>query len=146
MKSAAYTLRPLVLTDYKTVRKLWESTEGIGLNDSDTPEAIASFLERNPNLSLVAVFLSGEIVGAVLCGHDGRRGYLHHLAVAKTARGLGLGRALVENCLCRLTALGLPKCNIYLYASHQPGREFWAHEGWTVRDDLIVMQRGIGGC
>jgi putative acetyltransferase len=125
---------------------LWEASEGIGLNESDTPEAIALFLDRNPGLSLVALDTAGVIVGTVLCGHDGRRVYLHHLAVTPSSRGRGLGRAMVNHCLASLQALGIPKCNIYLYANNERGRAFWTHEGWAVRDDLLVMQRGIGGC
>jgi len=146
MLPAGHTLRPLSLADYTTVRALWEASEGIGLNESDTPEAIALFLDRNPGLSLVALDTAGVIVGTVLCGHDGRRGYLHHLAVTPSSRGRGLGRAMVNHCLASLQALGIPKCNIYLYANNERGRAFWTHEGWAVRDDLLVMQRGIGGC
>lgn len=146
MLPAGHSLRPLTSADYATVRVLWEASEGIGLNESDTPEAIALFLERNPGLSLVALDTAVKIVGAVMCGHDGRRGYLHHLAVTPAARGRGLGRAMVNQCLASLRALGIPKCNIYLYANNESGRAFWTHEGWAVRDDLLVMQRGIGGC
>lgn len=146
MPPAGYSLRPLALADYEAVRRLWEESPGIGLNESDTPEAIALFLARNPELSLVCLAPTREIVGAVLCGHDGRRGYLHHLAVTPAHRGHGLGRELVQQCLTRLRALGIPKCNIYLYATNTAGRAFWAHEGWSVRDDLLVMQRGACGC
>lgn len=136
----------MTTADYDAVRQLWEQTEGMGLNESDTREAIALFLERNPELSLVVVAPDGGIVGAVLCGHDGRRGYLHHLAVARSERGQGWGRLLVSECLRRLRALGIPKCNIYLFATNEAGRSFWLHEGWAVRDDLVVMQRGSCGC
>lgn len=146
MPPAACIFRPLTLTDYAPVRALWEASEGIGLNVSDSPEAIALFLARNPDLSLVALSQTGEIVGAVLCGHDGRRGYLHHLAVAKSARNQGLGRELVEKCLCRLQDLGIPKVNIYLFATNHAGRSFWLNSGWAVRDDLLVLQRGVRGC
>lgn len=146
MPAVGYNLRAMTLADYPEVRSLWERTEGMGLNESDTPEAIAKFLERNPGLSLVIASPNGEIVGAVLCGHDGRRGYLHHLAVTTTHRGHGFGRELVDGCLCRLRSLGIPKCNIYLFATNESGRSFWLHEGWTVRDDLVVMQRGSCGC
>jgi putative acetyltransferase len=146
MAPAGYTLRSMEIADYPAVRSLWERTEGMGLNESDTPEAIALFLGRNPGLSLLITAPDGRTVGAVLCGHDGRRGYLHHLAVATTERGRGLGRELVDGCLCRLRSLGIPKCNIYLFATNAAGRSFWLHEGWTVRDDLIVMQRGSCGC
>lgn len=146
MMPAGHTLRPLQSADYATVRALWEATAGIGLNESDTPEAIGLFLDRNPGLSLVALDAAGNIVGTVMCGHDGRRGYLHHLAVTPIARGRGLGRAMVNHCLASLRSLGIPKCNIYLYATNESGRAFWTHEGWAVRDDLLVMQRGACGC
>ncbi len=146
MLPSGYSLRVLALADYAAVRQLWERSEGVGLNESDTREAIGIFLARNPDLSLVVLAPGGEIVGAVLCGHDGRRGYLHHLAVASPHRSRGLGRALVNECLGRLRALGIPKCNIYLYATNEAGRAFWLHEGWAVRDDLVVLQRGSCGC
>jgi putative acetyltransferase len=116
------------------------------LNESDTPEAIGLFFDRNPGLSLVALDPAGTIVGTVLCGHDGRRGYLHHLVVNPAARGRGLARALVNECLANLRALGIPKCNLYLYATNESDRAFWLHEGWAVRDDLLVMPRGACGC
>ena len=146
MVPAGYALRPLLFADYAAVRALWEATAGIGLNESDTPEAIGLFLARNPGLSLVALDTAGVIIGAVMCGHDGRRGYLHHLAVTPSSRGRGLGRALVSQCLASLRDLGIPKYNIYLYATNESGRAFWTHEGWAVRDDLLVMQRGACGC
>lgn len=135
------TLRPLVLADFGSVLALWQTTEGIGLNESDTPEGLARFLDRNPGLSLVAVNSAGKIIATVLCGHDGRRGYLHHLAVAKPFRSQGLGRALVQRCLGQLRALGIAKCNLFLYAHNESGLAFWLHEGWSAREDLIVVQR-----
>lgn len=140
------SLHELAMTDYAAVRSLWEQSEGVGLNESDTPEAIALFLRRNPGLSLVACDSDGRIVGAVLCGHDGRRGYLHHLAVSRPHRGQGLGRRLVAECLARLRAQDIPKCNIFLYADNDAGRAFWLREGWAAREDLVVLQRGSCGC
>ena len=140
---SAYLLREFALADYDTVFALWRSCAGIGLNESDTREAIAAFLVRNPGLSLVALDQDGGIVGAVLGGHDGRRGYLHHLAVAPAHRGRGLGRQLVDETLARLRRHGIPKCSIFLYADNAAGRAFWLREGWTVREDLVVMQKTI---
>lgn len=135
-------LRPLTLADYPAVLRLWQATEGVGLNESDQPDAIGSFLERNPGLSRIALE-GANVVGAVLCGHDGRRGYLHHLAVAKTHRKLGLGKALVDACLADLAQLGIPKCNIFLFADNTAGEAFWQHHGWARRPDLLVMQKPL---
>jgi putative acetyltransferase len=136
------TVRPMTIADFEAVLRLWQETEGVGLNESDEREPIASFLARNSGLSRVA--LNGtNIVGAVLCGHDGRRGYLHHLAVAKTHRKQGLGKALVEACLADLAQLGIPKCNIFLFANNAEGEAFWKHNGWAKRCDLQVMQKTI---
>ena len=138
--NGAYRLRGMRLEDYPEVVALWKRTEGVGLNESDNLESIAFFLERNPGLSQVIEF-DGEVAGAVLCGQDGRRGYLHHLAVATAHRGRGLGKQLVDACLKNLSELKILKCNIFLYASHAPGKSFWEHQGWAVRPDLHVMQR-----
>lgn len=132
--------RPFTVDDFDAAISLWQATEGVGLNESDTREAIAAYLVRNPGLSLVAE-IDSQIVAAVLCGHDGRRGFLNHLAVARSHRGRGLGRRLVEACLEQLGALGIPKCNIYLYADNDVGAAFWRHLGWFDRDELKVMQR-----
>jgi len=134
----------MTVADYETVLRLWQQTEGVGLNESDTRESIAAFLARNPGLSRVA--LDGtNLVGAVLCGHDGRRGYLHHLAMARTHRKLGLGGALVETCLADLAGQGIAKCNIFLFADNAAGEAFWKHNGWAKRCDLQVMQKHLAG-
>lgn len=134
------------INDYDVVHRLWESTPGVGVNDSDSLQSLTLFLTRNPSLSLVVLSPTKQIVGTVLCGHDGRRGYLHHLVVTETSRGLGLGRELVETCLTELRKLSILKTNIYLFTENIAGREFWLHEGWALREDLIVMQRGSSGC
>jgi N-acetylglutamate synthase len=118
----------------------WSRMEGVGLNESDTPSQLEAFLERNPGLSSVARH-ERELVGAVLCGHDGRRGYLHHLAVAPDFRNRGLGKALVESCLNGLRPMGILKCNIFVYDHNQEGTEFWRRNGWQDRGDLKIMQR-----
>jgi len=129
--------------DYDAVYALWGQTEGLGLNDSDSREAIGAFLKHNDGLSLVACAPEGPIVGAVLCGHDGRRGYLHHLAVARLQRKQGIGRALVNECLAKLAAHGIQKCNLFLFADHESGRTFWLKQGWSVRDDIVLVQKEL---
>lgn len=127
------------IEDYERVVALWRRTEGVGLNESDTRRAIAVYLHRNPRLSFVAE-QDGQIIGAVLCGHDGRRGYLHHLAVAKRHRRCGIGRHLVNACLAKLRQAGIPKCNIFIFANNTKGIKFWAHTGWGLRKELRLMQ------
>jgi putative acetyltransferase len=139
----ALEIRAMVAADYDEALSLWRQSEGIGLSGADSPEAIAAFLARNPGLSLV-VRLGGRLVGAVLCGHDGRRGYLHHLAVALAHRGRGLGTKLVEACLAGLAAAGIEKCHIFLRADNRNGEAFWRNIGWTDRTDLKMMSRETG--
>jgi putative acetyltransferase len=133
------SVRYFRIADYDAVIALWRRTEGVGLNESDTRRAIAAFLRRNPRLSFVAE-QNGQIVGAVLCGHDGRRGYLHHLAVSKRYRQRGLGRRLVKECLAKLRKIGISKCNIFIFANNAAGMKFWAHTGWNLRTELRLMQ------
>jgi N-acetylglutamate synthase len=129
--------------DYDDVAALWQRTEGIGLDDDDSREGIATYLVRNPGISQVAR-AEGRIVAAVLCGHDGRRGYLHHLAVATEYRNKSIGKKLVQACLSRLAYLGIPKCNIFLFDDNDPGRAFWNRAGWNERSDLRVLQHRCG--
>ena len=136
-------LRPFAPEDFDSAYALWSVTEGVGLNESDTPGAIAAFLARNPGSSQVALAPDGSLIGAVLCGHDGRRGYLHHLAVARAFRRQGIGRALVEACLAALRAQGIPKCNLFLYAHNTEGDRFWSRLGWAARGDLVIVQRRV---
>jgi ribosomal protein S18 acetylase RimI-like enzyme len=127
------------IEDYDAVVMLWRRSEGVGLNESDTRDAVTAFLRRNPRLSFVAK-KRGRIIGAVLCGHDGRRGYLHHLAVSKRHRQRGIGRQLVAACLAKLRTAGIHKCNIFIYANNAAGMKFWKHAGWSLRTELRLMQ------
>ena len=131
----------MTVADYEQVVALWRTADGVGLDgDADSREGIAAYLLRNPGLSFVAR-RDGQVVGAVLSGHDGRRGYLHHLAVAGAHRGRGIGRALVEACLAELGRIGIGKCNIFLFSDNAAGEQFWKRVGWLERRDLKVLQR-----
>ena len=131
-------IRPFEISDHAAAVQLWQITEGIGLSESDSPENMAAYLKRNPGMSFAAV--SGEaLIGAVLSGTDGRRGYLHHLAVDPAWRGLGIGRQLVAHCLQALRRAGLPKCHLFLFRANRSGRQFWEHIGWSLRSDLDVV-------
>lgn len=139
---ADWQIRGMTLADYDEVIALWRATEGLGLGESDERGPIAAYLERNPGMSFVAVH-EGRVVGALLGGHDGRRGYLHHLAVAPHSRHQGIGRALVEASLARLKAAGIPKCNLFLYGHNAAGRAFWLKHGWSAREDLVLVQKTL---
>ena len=100
-----FTIRIMTLDDYDAVTDLMRNTPGISLRDADSREATARYLERNPGMSFVAE-VGGVLVACVMCGHDGRRGYLQHLLVRPEYRRQGIANALVERCLTSLAQLG----------------------------------------
>lgn len=134
--------RQMTIADYEDVFALWEASEGIGLSNADSKENIARYLKRNPGLSFTA-WEKNKLVGAVLCGHDGRRGYLHHLAVHKSYRHQGIGSALVEQCLHALEDIGIQKCHIFVYQDNHNAIAFWEKEGWIRRVELILLSKQI---
>ena len=130
--------------DYDEVMALWSATEGLTLRDADSREAITRYLARNPSLSFVARN-GGQLVGAVLVGTDGRRGYLQHLAVAPSHRGQGLGRALAERAVAALSALGIAKCHLMVREENGLARAFWERLGWSERGDITLMSHTDSG-
>jgi ribosomal protein S18 acetylase RimI-like enzyme len=133
-------LRPMTPQDYDAVIALWRAVEGVGLSDADAPEAIGRYLDRNPGLSFTA-WDGDRLIGAVLCGHDGRRGYVHHLAVRAGHRRRGVGRALAERCIAALREAGIDKCHLFVYVDNPAARAFWARSGWMEREELVIMSR-----
>ena len=134
------TIAEMSMADYDEVAALWQATDGVYFGHGDGPEDIAAYLRRSPGLSFVARE-NGALVGAVLCGHDGRRGYLHHLAVAAGHRGRGLGAALAEKCLAALGAMGIARCHAFVFADNEAGQEFWRAIGWTGRVELKLVSK-----
>jgi ribosomal protein S18 acetylase RimI-like enzyme len=130
----------MTMRDYSQAFALWRRSEGMGLSSADSRRATAIYLRRNAGLSLIAR-RGTEVVATVLCGHDGRRGFLHHLAVARPYRSQGLGSRLVSTCLARLAGFGIEKCHIFLHADNRDGKQFWSRVGWKERQDLIVMSQ-----
>jgi len=133
-------IRPLTLKDYDDVIKLWEQSEGVGLSSADSLGPIKSYLARNPGLSFVAS-TGTTIVGAVLCGHDGRRGFIHHLAVHLEYRRRGIGKRLVDNCLDQLQLNGIQKCHLFVFSENESGISFWKEVNWTERIELTIMSK-----
>jgi N-acetylglutamate synthase len=137
------TVRELTMGDYDAVYALWKSSEGVGLSAADSRENIASFLSRNPGLSFVAE-VEGVLAGALLCGCDGRRGFLYHMAVAPAHRRAGIGGALVRQCLQALAGIGMRKCHLFVLAENAAGRAFWRRIGWEERTTLVAMSHDVG--
>jgi ribosomal protein S18 acetylase RimI-like enzyme len=136
-------IREMTMADYESAIALWKKTEGIGLSQADSRENIERFLSRNPGLSFVALD-NGTFVGAVMSGHDGRRGFLYHLAVAPDQRRGGAGRLLVEACLGELAKQGMRKCHIFVMADNESGKRFWRNTGWQERFDITAMSHDLG--
>jgi N-acetylglutamate synthase len=128
-------IREMDVADYDDVIKLWGQTEGMSLRDADSKESINNYLIRNPNLSFVAVS-ANEIVGAVLVGTDGRRGYLQHLAVSSNFRGKNLGRDLVSQAISALADVGIPKTHLFVYNENVNAQQFYEKLGWFPRDEV----------
>lgn len=128
---------------YNEVFALWQQCEGVGLNDADSRESTRAYLRRNPGMSFVAV-AGGRIVGAILAGHDGRRGFLHHLAVHPGFRRRGVGRRLVDHCLEALHAARIGKAHLFVFNANSDGIAFWKSAGWAFRSDVAVMSRSTG--
>jgi putative acetyltransferase len=135
-------IHPFTMEAYDRVFALWQQCEGVGLSDADSPSSIQAYLSRNPGMSFIAT-AGGEVVGAVLCGHDGRRGYIHHLAVHPQSRRRSLGRWLVERCLGALQRAGIQKCHIFIFKQNEAGIAFWKSVGWAPRNDISVISKSI---
>ena len=137
------TIREMQPQDYEAVIALWQQTESMSLRDSDSKEAISAYLARNPGLSYVACeqdSLSNEtLIGAVLVGTDGRRGYLQHLAVAKTHRGQKLGYQLVEKSIAALAEIGIPKTHLFVLKDNLNAQGFYEKLGWFPRDEVRMF-------
>lgn len=130
-----FTLRVMTLDDYEAVIDLMKRTPGVSLRDADSRESTAKYLERNPGLSFVAE-VEGVIGACVMCGHDGRRGYLQHLVVLPQHRRQGIANALVARCLSSLEALGILKCHLDVFKTNEAAAKYWHSQGWQLRTDI----------
>ena len=129
------SIRPMTMDDYDDVIDLVKSTPGVSFRDADSREATARYLERNPNLSFIAE-IGGRLVGCVMCGHDGRRGYLQHLVVLPALRRQGIANTLVGRCLAELGRIGITKSHIDVFRTNGVARAYWESQGWTLRVDI----------
>ena len=135
-------IEPMTIEHYEEVIALWKNFENVGLSSADKREKIKAYLARNPDMSFVAKE-NGVIVGAALCGHDGRRGYLHHLAVADSHQKKGVGQKLAEKCIESLRSVGIEKCHLFVFHRNKEGKAFWEKIGWMPRTDIQVVSREL---
>jgi ribosomal protein S18 acetylase RimI-like enzyme len=130
--------REFSTNDYDAAVELWQRVEGLEIAEGDDKESVAQFLARNPGLSRVAINGS-RAVGVALCGHDGRRGHIYHLAVDPAYQGCGLGKRLLDECLDGLRRTGVKRVIIMVADDNQRGRDFWKRCGWEEITGAIAM-------
>lgn len=136
-------IRKLTLDDYDEMYALWMSCAGMGLNDlDDSRDGIDKFLKRNPDTCFAAE-AEGKLIGVIMAGNDGRRGYIYHTAVIPQYRKQGVARRLVEAAMQALEECGINKAALVVFGRNEPGNAFWEKLGFTVREDLVYRNRCI---
>ncbi len=136
-------IRVMTIADYDGVYDLWINTPGMGLNTTDdSRDGIDKYLKRNPTTSFVAE-CDGKIIGVIIAGNDGRRGFIYHTAVLPDYRNQGIGRKLVDNAMSALEKEGLNKVALVVFDRNEIGNGFWENTGFTVRDDLVYRNKNI---
>jgi N-acetylglutamate synthase len=137
------TIKTMTLDDYDETFSLWNKTTGMGMRSlDDSREGIGRFLERNPRTCFVCR-TNKELAGVILTGHDGRRGYIYHAAVADNFRRQGIGKQLVEAAMAALDREGIKKTALLVHAHNELGNRFWEELGFTERNDLTYRNRVI---
>ncbi|MCM1115116.1 MAG: GNAT family N-acetyltransferase [Clostridium sp.] len=135
--------RNMTMDDYDSVYALWMSCQGMGLNNlDDSKEGIERFIKRNPETCFVAE-TEGRIIGTILAGNDGRRGYIYHTAVHPDYQGQGIGKALVNRAMDALSKLGINKAALVVFGRNEKGNAFWEKLGFIQRNDLCYRNRSI---
>ena len=130
--------REFSINDYDAAVALWQRVEGLEIAEGDDKQSVAQFLARNPGLSRVAIDRS-RTVGVALCGHDGRRGHIYHLAVDPAYQRRGLGKRLLDECLESLRRTGVKRVIIMVADNNPRGRSFWRRCGWEEITGAITM-------
>ena len=129
-------IRVMTMKDYDEVFALWSKIKGFAMRSiDDSYIGVERFLKRNPNTSVVAIE-DDKIVGAILCGHDGRRGCLYHVCVDPDYRLRGIGKSMVVFCMKALKDEHISKVSLIAFTANDIGNAFWKTIGWTKREDL----------
>ena len=137
------TIRNMAAADYDRVYALWMSCKNMGFNDVDDSRAgIEKFLRKNPSTCLVAEE-NGEIIGVVLGGQDGRRGYIYHMSVAETHRRQGVAGQLLDRCLAAMREEGIAKVALLVFKRNEAGNAYWESQGFIAREDVVYRNREL---
>jgi len=137
-------IRKMKVDDYKAMIKLWESTEGVGINEyDDSKKGIKKFLKRNPKTCFVAETAEKEIIGTIMGGYDGRRGLIYHLMVKAEYRNKGFGKKLLDRVEKAFVKNGIMKTYIVTFVTNETGNKFWENNGYSIRDTLNFMSKKI---
>ena len=136
--------REMKLSDYSDIISLWQESEGVKLRNADSQVGIEKYLARNPGLCFVAEE-NNKIIGTIMSGHDGKRGYIQHLAVKPSLRKSGVATALLSSCLNALKVEGIIKSHIHVLSDNKLAKEYWSSRGWEKRNDIDVYSYVNGG-
>lgn len=136
-------IRKMIIDDYEEVNAIWRSCVGMGLNNlDDSKEGITRFLIRNPNTCFVAID-GNNLIGVIIVGNDGRRGYIYHTAVNPEYRKQGIGAKLVDTALQALKEAGINKVALVVFDNNDTGNAFWERRGFTKREDLVYRNKTL---
>lgn len=130
-------IREMTIEDYEEVYQMWQTTSKRALSKADEKPQMERYLKHNAGMSQVAV-INGKIVGTVLAGHDGRRGFIHHMAVMPEYRRKRIGHSLAEKAIEKIKAEGIDKTHIFCYQNNETGQSFWRDFGFVKRNDVFV--------
>ena len=134
-------IRVMTIDDYDGIAELWEESGENGTNTTDdSREGIDKYLKRNPVTSFVALD-NGKLIGMIMAGHDGRRGFIHHMLVSAEYRGQGIGRRLVESAMKALDDEGINKVALLVATNNDQGNKFWERMGFTLREDIFYRKK-----
>jgi ribosomal protein S18 acetylase RimI-like enzyme len=134
------TIREMTIFDYEEMIELWSRIDGLSLSNADSKPNIEKYLNRNKGLNYVYE-QDSKIIGTILCGHDGRRGFIYHVAVDSDYRKQKIGNKLVQTSLEKLSIEGIDKCHIFVIEENVIGNSFWTSTGWEKRNGFFVYSK-----
>lgn len=131
------------ISHYKNLIMFWKQCKEIELTIGDSKDSLKNYLKRNPGMSYVCIDKNGKIIGTILCGHDGRRGFIYHLAVSKKYRNKSIGKTLTDLSLTKLKSAGIKRCMIMVIDENKSGKDYWEKTGWKKRNELILYSYNL---